>query len=304
MGGKIHLPPIFYGDSMYNFRKNAKVYIYTDNILYPIDIYSDLSFSQTFNESSNARKTLHNQLDLNHGATISEANVGNFNYTVPIKFATDIEPIMDLFDADYTTGTIEPVTMYVSFTDVIFKLEKAVIETLTYNIDRASIFTVSVSGSFSKLVPVSALPVVPTEANTDPYTIVRGIEVLLNGTALPSIAAINIEVANSIEWTKNSTLHKSLANELAYKDSYVLQERRVTGSVTEFLLDTSAVDYSTTSSLVIKLYSEVGQSPPFMTFNLPEVVYTSRVNIDELLTRVYDFRLTSNNVLILPQLRS
>lgn len=298
------MPPIFYGDSMYNFRKNAKVYIYTDNILYPIDIYSDLSFSQTFNESSNARKTLHNQLDLNHGATISEANVGNFNYTVPIKFATDIEPIMDLFDADYTTGTIEPVTMYVSFTDVIFKLEKAVIETLTYNIDRASIFTVSVSGSFSKLVPVSALPVVPTEANTDPYTIVRGIEVLLNGSALPSIAAINIEVANSIEWTKNSTLHKSLANELAYKDSYVLQERRVTGSVTEFLLDTSAVDYSTTSSLVIKLYSEPGQNPPFMTFNLPEVVYTSRVNIDELLTRVYDFRLTSNTVSIIPELRS
>lgn len=298
------MPPIFYGDSMYNFRKDAKVYIYTDNILYPIDIYPDLSFSQTFSENSHAKKTLHNQLALNHGATISEANVANFSYTVPIKFATDIEPIMNLFEADYVTGTIESVTMYVSFTDVIFKLEKAVIETLTYNIDRASIFTVSVAGSFSKLVPVSALPAVPTEANTDPYTIVRGLEVLLNGTALPSIAAINLEVANSIEWTKNSTLHKSLANELAYKDSYVLQERRVTGSVTEFLLDTSAVDYSTTSSLVIKLYSEVGQSPPFMTFNLPEVVYTSRVNIDEFLTRVYDFRLISNTISILPQLRS
>jgi hypothetical protein len=289
---------------VYNFRKDAKVYIYMGDILYPIDIYPDLTFSQTFNENSHAKKTLHNQLALNHGATIVEANVANFSFTMPIKLVTDIEPILSILESDYSTGTIESSTMYASFTDVIFKLNNAVVETLTYNIDRASTLTVSVSGTFSLLEPVASLPATPEPVNPALCTIVKGIEVILNGATLPSIAAINLEISNSIEWTNNSTLHKSLANQLSYKDSYVLQERRVTGSITEFLLDTSGVDYSTTSSLVIKLYSEIGQDPPFMTFNLPEVVYTRRTNIDELLTRVYDFRLTSNNVLILPELRS
>lgn len=304
MGGKSILPPIFYGDSMYNFRRDAKVYIYTENILYPIDIYPDLTFSQTYNEQPYAKKTLHNQLALNQGAVITEANVANFTFTSPFRFSTDAEPLLGLLNRPYSSGNITPVDIYVSFTDVIFKLEKSAIETLTFNIEMGSVFTVSVSGSFSKLLPVSNLPATPAAKDTDPYVRIYGVSAQIGATTISSVAALNIEIANSIEWTKNTTLHKSLANQLAYKDSYVLQERRVTGSVTEFLLDTSGADYSTTSFLVIKLYTEANQNPAFMTFNLPEVVYTRRLNVDELLTRVYDFRLTSNNVIILPTVRS
>lgn len=290
---------------MYNFKRDAKIYFYIDGILYPVDVYPDLSFSQTYKEDSYNKKTLHNQLNLNKGATITESNPANFSFTIPIKFDNAVEPIMALFEADYVTGTIEPIDIYITLTNKKFKLTKAVIETMTFNIVRTEVLTVSVSGTASTLTEVGALPVTPYTANTDPYIRVSGVEVTLNGTAMTSVAAVNVEINNSIDWTANTTLHKSLAGQLSTRDQYVLQERRVSGSVTEFLIDTSTgQDYSTTASLAIKVYSKIGQNPPMMTFNLSEAVYTRRLNVDELLTRVYDFRLTNNDVTIIPNLRS
>lgn len=290
---------------MYNFKRDAKIYFYIDGVLYPVDVYPDLSFSQTYKEDSYNKKTLHNQLNLNKGATIAESNPANFSFTIPIKFDNAVEPIMALFEADYVTGTIEPIDIYITLTNKKFKLTKAVIETMTFNIVRTEVLTVSVSGTASTLTEVGALPVTPYTINTDPYIRVSGVEVTLNGTTMTSVAAVNVEINNSIDWTANTTLHKSLAGQLSTRDQYVLQERRVSGSVTEFLIDTSTgQDYSTTASLAIKVYSEIGQNPPMMTFNLSEAVYTRRLNVDELLTRVYDFRLTNNDVTIIPNLRS
>lgn len=290
---------------MYNFKRDAKIYFYIDGILYPVDVYPDLSFSQTYKEDSYNKKTLHNQLNLNKGATIVESNPANFSFTIPIKFDNAVEPIMALFEADYVTGTIEPIDIYITLTNKKFKLTKSVIETMTFNIVRTEVLTVSVSGTASTLTEVGALPVTPYTVNTDPYIRVSGVEVTLNGTAMTSVAAVNVEINNSIDWTANTTLHKSLAGQLSTRDQYVLQERRVSGSVTEFLIDTSTgQDYSTTASLAIKVYSKIGQNPPMMTFNLSEAVYTRRLNVDELLTRVYDFRLTNNDVTIIPNLRS
>lgn len=290
---------------MYNFKRDAKVYFHVDGVLYPVDVYPDLSFSQTYKEDSYNRKTLHNQLALNKGATIVEANVANFSFTIPIKFDNSVLPLSSLFEPDYATGTIEPMDIYVELTNKKFKLTKAAIETTTFNITKTEVLTASVSGTASLLSEVVSLPTTPTTPNTDPYTIVRGVKVQVNSVTIPSVAAISLEINNSIEWSGNTTLHKSLSGELSYKDKYVLQERRVSGSVTEFLLDSSSgTDYSTTASIIVEILSSVGQSPPMLTFTLPETVYTRRVNMDELVTRVYDFRLTNNNVVIIPTLRS
>ena len=85
---------------MYNFKRDAKVYIEFDSLLYPIDVYPDLSFSQTYNENSYKKKTLHSPLNLNEGATIVEANPANFSFTTPVKY----DPLgtnLPIFDIDY-----------------------------------------------------------------------------------------------------------------------------------------------------------------------------------------------------------
>lgn len=289
---------------MYNFKKDIQVYVEYNRYILPIDVYPDISFSQTFNENSYNKKTLHQPLNLNKGATIVEANTANFSFTTPIKYdsTTPIDPL--LFAVDYSSGTIEPIDIYVETTNKKFKLDTCVIERYTLNLERVGVFTMTVSGTASKLEEISDLPYTPEPKNEDPETIIRCITVSINNTTIDSIAAINLEIANNIEWTKNTTLHGSLNNEVSFRKSYVLTERQITGSVTEFLLDSGTLpDYSTTSSMTIELSSEIGQSPPFLIFNLPEVVYTRRLNVDEIFTRVYDFRLTDNTVSVIPSIQ-
>lgn len=289
---------------MYNFKKDIQVYVEYDGFLIPIDVFPDITFSQTYNENDYNKKTLHQPLNLNKGATIVEANTANFSFTTPVKYDNTVLVDALLFGVDYETGNIEPIDLYVVTTNKKFKLDTCVLEQLTLNIERAGIFTISVSGTAALLEEITVLPGTPEPRNMDPYTIVRCVKVNVNGTVLDSVAAINIDIANEIEWTRNTTLHASLNNEVSFKRNYVLNERRISGSVTEFLLDSGPLpEYSTNSSMIIELASEIGETPPFLTFNLPQVVYTRRLNVDEVFTRVYDFRLTDNTVSVIPSVQ-
>jgi hypothetical protein len=305
-GADTFLLPLFIcGDNVYNFKKDAKVYIETGGSLYLIDVYPDITFSQTFNENTHKKKTLHNQLALNQGATIVEANPVSFSFTTPIRFipgSGNLGP----FDPSYSSGNIPPINIYVAFTNKTYLIQKCAVENLVYNISRDSMLTVSVSGSGARIVEDASIPLqLLVPSSTAPYVIIRCVDVEVNQRTLSSIAGISIEVNNSIEWTQNTTINSTLKDGVAYKENYVLTERRVSGSITEFVLDESyGEELSTSAQVVIKLSSALGQSPPYLTFTLPEAVYTRRTNIDELLTRVYDFRLLSNDLQIIPTIRS
>ena len=75
---------------MYNFKKNIKLYIVELNAAgaptnrHAVEIYSDVSASQTFDEQSYKRKNLHALIDLHEYAVINNANVANFSFTTPI----------------------------------------------------------------------------------------------------------------------------------------------------------------------------------------------------------------------------
>jgi len=290
---------------MYNFKKDIKVYVEYQGCSMPIDVYPDITFSQTFNENDYNQKTLHEPLNLNKGATIVEANEATFSFTTPIKY--DNTALVDslLFSVDYETGNIEPINIYIQTTNKTFKLETCVIEQLTLNIEKAGIFTISVSGRASRLEEAASLPTTLQPQNTDPYCIIRCVNIQIDDTLIDTIASINIDVVNEIEWVRNTTMHNTLSSNIVYKQDYVLTERRISGSITEFLLDTESAlpEFSTSSSMTIEMSSEVGQTPPFLAFNLPQVVYTRRLSVDDLITRVYDFRLTDNAVSVIPSVQ-
>ena len=43
---------------MYNFKKDIQVYVEYDGFLIPIDVYPDITFSQTYNENENKMRRL------------------------------------------------------------------------------------------------------------------------------------------------------------------------------------------------------------------------------------------------------
>ena len=270
-----------------------------------MDVYPDISISQTLKENEYGKKTLHNPLSLYKGATISEYNVANFSFTVPVRNSIDLLLVSDSFKADYYSGNLSSIDIYIKLSNTFYKLTTAVFESLVYNIEPTSILTISISGTAAKLDRIDSLPTTPEASIADPYVIIRGTEVKVNNQVLDSIAAINLEINNDVNWIPNNTVYDAVHGTTSYRTKYALSGRRISGSITQFLTNnnkTLGADYSTSQSISIKLFTDVN-TQPFLLFNLAETVYTRRLSLEELVTRVYDFRLTSSNIAIIPNVK-
>lgn len=288
---------------MYNFKKNAKLYIVENGNKHSVEIYSDISASQTFDEQSYRLKTLHNLNDLHEGATITRASPVSFQFTSPIIDIASTPIILSLATS-YSEGTVPNFDIYIESDNVRYKIEKAVIETSTFNIERNTVLTVSIKGSGSKLsLFTGTIPGTPVNIGIREYARVMGVRVSINSQILDSIASINLDINNDVSWTNNNTLQESLVGNMIYPLSYVVQSRRVSGSVTQFLTSenvNSLSDTTTSYPMVIDILSSINQAVPFLRFNLPSSVFTRRLNTDEIFNRVYDFRLNSNSITVKP----
>lgn len=286
---------------IYNFKKDAKVFIYSSGVLYKIDIYPDITFSQTFKETDYDRKTLHEPLSLYKGGTINQANVVNFSTTIPLRSTDTHSMLYSLMSPDYFSGNIQSFDIYVQLNSVIYKVEQSVIENVVYNIDMRSILTISISGTAAKISTVPNLPTGSIVYPAGDYLAIRGIEVTIDDTLLDSIASMHIEIANTITWLPYNTVHSAVASTTSYPYTYVLSGRRLSGSITQFLTDLSinqGADYGT-YPISIDIYTS--SSSTILTFDLPETIFTRRLNVEDLITRVYDFRLTSNELFKYPE---
>ena len=296
---------------MYNLKKNAKLYIVEGINKHAIEIYSDISASQTFDEQSNKQKTLHSLNSLHETATITRANPANFSFTTPIKnVVSGLTPIVLTLGSTYSNGTISSFDVYIETDNVTYKIEKCVIESLTFNIERESILTVSVSGTGSRMSQYSTtaapqtIPGTLLNVGTSTYIVNKAISTRINSVEMASVAALNIELSNSVNWTPNNTLHSSLQGSIAYPVSYIVGERSLKGSITQFLtsdnIGTVISDTSTNSTLDIKLFDVIGAAEPVLRFNLPSIVYTKRIGIEDIINRVFDYRLNTNLTIVKP----
>ena len=295
---------------MYNFKKNAKAYIVTSDTSpqqYQIDIYSDITASQTFDEQGYKRKTLHAQNDLHDHAVINKANPANFSFTTPIPNSAST-PIILALGGNYSSGTITYFDLYISSDNVIYKLEECVIDSMTFNLEIASVLTVSVSGTAAKLTKFGNVGsvTIPGTVNTltRSYTNIDRLSTSISGVTLDSVAAVNIDLKNDINWTAYSTINNAVAGTMMYPTSYVLQGRTLSGSITQFLtsenVDTIS-DTSTSAPIIISIYYlGYSSTTPLLQFNLPSTAFTRRLNFEELINRVYDFRLNSNATTVKP----
>ena len=303
---------------MYNFKKNAKLYIVELNASgtatnqHSIEIYSDISASQTLDEQSSPTKTLHSPTSLHEYAVVNSANAANFSFTTPVLNITTT-PIVLTLAREYSTGTITNFDMYIQSDNVIYKVAKCVIESITFNLEMTSVVTLSVSGTASKIskygnvgaVTIPGTVFTPTYGAGNKYATIDTMKVTIGSTVLDSVAAINVDLKNDIKWYDENTLQESLAgNTIRYPTAYVLQKRTFSGSVTQFITSDNVdtlTDSSMTAAVDIQIYEQsYSTTTPILRFNLPSTVFTRRLNFEELINRVYDFRLNSNSTIVKP----
>lgn len=282
---------------MFNFKKNSKVFLVQNGLRYRVEVYPDLSASQTFDEQGYKRKTLHNQIDLHDHAVVVKANVANFSMTVPVFDQASMQKELELSSL-YTDGQAPSFDLYIESDNTIYKLEKCVFETTTYNLARNEVLTASLSGSASKLIKFTgAIPGTLQATPTREFVRITQFRGIIGTTTLTSIVNANIEIANSIEWTKNDTVHDATAGTVSYPQNYVLGGREVKGSFTHYLTTENESQLSDFSTI---LPIELAVNSNLLVFNLPSAVFTRRQEFGDLFTRTYDFRLNSNAEYVRP----
>ena len=127
----------------YIFKKEVEVYLVYSGTKYRLDI-SEIEFSQSFQESSYAVKTLHNQSGF-EGSSINRANPAGFSFNTPLLEELRHKVVFDrLLDC-------KPFDLYISSQQDVFKLEKCVIQDGTFEINKSRPLRLSVSGEASKL---------------------------------------------------------------------------------------------------------------------------------------------------------
>ena len=286
------------------FKKESSVYLVYQGLKYKLEVSPDLTFSQTFTEESSSVKTLHTQ-NFFERATIKKANPANFAFKIPVFKENDIEVVHDrLLDCN----TFD---LYISTTEEVFKLEKAVITNGTYEIEKSTPLSLSVSGEASELSRMG-----PPGSYTIPGTlqsITAGrtylqsseIEVSLNAVNISTeVYSLSVELQNEVSWNPNNTIHSSLnttnATNIIYPLNFTVSKKILAGSVGRYITDsndTFVQNFDESRSLVIKVGQRIGGTLYGFTFNMPTVSVTNRMTPSEVYTQNYDWRLTSNQAL-------
>jgi hypothetical protein len=286
----------------YNFKKNTKIYLVRDGLRYEMEVYPDISFSQTFAETAVPTKTLHNQLNFFDNAVISQASPANFNFTVPALSNTTLRILYTLLvshEIREGTPSLLYCDIYFSSDELTYKLENAVLESGIFQISQNSILTMTVAGTASKLSEfVGTVPGTPqTAPNGTGYNILRAMEISVSSIVIDKIAAVTVELKNNNLWMGFDSVHNIATDHAttAYPRNCILQGRVLSGTIEQYIVASSINKWVNGTPLHIKAGSTT--TPYLLEFLFPNVVYTSRVNpSSDLFMYSIDFRQLSTSI--------
>lgn len=289
---------------IFNFKKEAKLYIVRSGLRYSLDIYPDVSVSQTFNETSVPVKTLHSQYDMFENAVITSANVANFSFTIPLLYENDLDIVLELlrdYDLNNVEASLKTFDLYLETASEVYKLETAVVESGVFDIVRNSIMLLNVSGTAKKLSKfVGTVPGTPqVRSGTRTFGMTQSLEVMIDGAVKANIVSVSLELSNEVQWLDAKTIQNSInvtdASNTMYSEAFVVSNRTLSGSVQQYLTDennTTVNTWKTNGTLSIKVGNAVGGY--LLEAVLPSVVYTNRLDTQEIYTQSFDFRMNTN----------
>lgn len=285
---------------MHNFKKTSKVYLVYSGTKYLIDLYSDLSVSQTFSESKVEKKTLHTPVNMFGGTVITEASAANFSFTVPF-YEEHHQKILTDLTLDYTSDyNLNNFDLYITSDSETYKVEKCVIENLTIQTANKSIVLFSFSGSASKLQKFTgAIPgTLYVRSGTTTPVVSKCMKVSIGGVEQFDISGVSLELQNSVQWLPANTLHSSLAvssyTDTTYPTQYVLQGRVLSGTIQQYITDTNGGTVNTWN-INTAIRVQVGNTPTWaLDVDIPSGSYTNRLEMQDLYLQSFDLTMVTN----------
>jgi hypothetical protein len=313
--GEIFSPFSYAGDGMsVEILREGRVYLEYGGSFYLLHTTSDVTFSQTFKQDGTQQRSLHKLNNLFEGSSITSANPADFSFTMYLIKGDSPRyqhlPL-DLL-LNYNGNLLNTFNLYFVYTnynpDIYYKLEGCVFTSGSFNIPRAGLITVAVSGQAIKLSRFNTTFTGSAGVNykTAPTLAVsRHTNVTVGGNPLANILGVSLEVQNNITWTENVTLQKSLVvtspSNTVFPATFTLESRVVGGSIQQYVDEsytqskTNVQTWKELTSVVI----QVGNSSTDyqLQVNMPSACsFTNRVAFGDIFTQSYDYRLMTNPV--------
>ena len=292
--------------SGFNFLKESELHIHYGSNRYNVKITPDFTFSQTFAEDAYQVKTLHDQTKMFQGTSVTKANPANFSFETHLTLEQDESIVLDLL-TDYDTSSGEQLLksfdMYIVSNTQTLKIEGCVITQGEFKLEKAGHVRLAVSGSGKKLSRVGdetfSLPGTLQSASATRTPLKPLLDVEVGGSDVSNLQGATLQVQNNIDWTPYETLQDSLgvtsASNAIYPSSYSLQDRVVSGNITQFFTSGNQSEYQTfdtDTSVRIKTLKPDGTV--FFNARLFDCMYTKRSDQGDVFTQTYDYRLVES----------
>ena len=280
----------------YSFKQEAQVFLVSGGNRHKLDI-SSINFSQTFAEKSYPVKTLHAQNNVFEASVINRANPAQFSFTIPALVENDFTIIQTLL------LNVTEFDLFVQTAADIFKIAGCVMTNGTYVIERSQSLSIEIQGEGSRLTRGESLTgSLQSRSISRTHTIPQKLTVTIEGTTIPNLITLSLELQNDINWTPYTTVGGALsatnANTSMYPSSFSLSKKILSGSITAYLTDVNASQaqtWDTNTQIQIKAGNRLSGSA-FRGFNFGPAAcsFTNRANTGNVFLHSYDWRMTEN----------
>ena len=283
----------------YSFKREVEVFIVHGGARYKLDI-SDISFDQTFKETSFPVKTLHNQSAVFESSAITTANPANFSFSIPALTEADFTIVETLL---LNTNQFD---LFIKNNADTYKLTGCVITNGSFEIEKTRPLRIGISGQAQQLQRGQTLTgSLQSRSATKTYIIPSKLVVTIDGTSVSYVTSLSLELQNEIKWTPYATVNgarsATTASNTMYPSSFSLSKKILSGSITEYLTDVNVSanqTWSKTARIEIKAGNGLSSSA-FRGFHFGPATcsFTNRTRVADILTQSYDWRMTENPTL-------
>ena len=280
----------------YSFKQEAEVFLVSGGNRHKLDV-SSINFSQTFAETSYPVKTLHAQTNVFEASVINRANPADFSFNLPALVEDDFDIVHTLL---LNTNQFD---LFIKTAADIFKITECVITNGRFVIERSRPLSIEIQGQGGRITRGESLTgSLQSRTATRTYTIPQKLIVTIEGTTVPNILSLSLELQNEISWTPYATVHGALSASTPgtsmYPSSFSLSKKILSGSITAYLTNINASEAQTwDSSAQIQIKAGNGlSSNSFRGFNFGPATcsYTNRANTGDVFIHNYDWRMIQN----------
>tara|TARA_R100000030_G_scaffold61506_1_gene46508 strand:- start:1479 stop:2387 length:909 start_codon:yes stop_codon:yes gene_type:complete len=291
--------------AVYNLLRDGAVHIVFGGNRYNVKVTPDLSFNQTFAEEAYSVKTLHDQTKMFQGTSITKANPADFNFAVHLTKEKDESIVLDLL-TDYESNSggeqLKSFDIYFVTAESTFKVEGCILTDGEFTLNKSEPLTLTVNGKGKKLTRVgNASFSIPgnLQSPSATRTPVRALlDVEVGGSDVTNLVTATLSVQNNINWTPYETLQNSLsvtdASNAMYPTSYTINDRVVSGNITQFLTSDNSSTFQTFNTNTSVAVKTLDSGSTFFNANLSNCMFTKRTEANEIFTQTFDYRLVTS----------